>query len=56
MLAYLVLAVIGIVFLFWPEFGRHMFVWRRPRAAFVRLAGLSILLLLVWLVFVHGST
>ena len=55
MLVYLFLAVMSIVFLFWPEFGQHMFVWSRPRLAFVRLIGFAILVMLVWLVFLQGS-
>jgi len=55
MFAYMLLAVIGLAFLLWPEFASHMFVWSRPRPAFVRLIGVALLVMFAWLLFVQGS-
>lgn len=52
--AYILLAVIALVLLLWPEFGRHLFFGSAPRRAIVRLVGLVVLLLLVWITFVQG--
>jgi hypothetical protein len=54
-LAYILIAVIGIAFVLWPEFGSHMWVWGRPRPVFVRLVGAALLLMLAWLIFLQAS-
>jgi len=55
MIAYILIAVIGIALVLWPGFGSHMWVWSRPRPVFVRLVGVTLLLMLAWLIFVQGS-
>lgn len=55
MLAYVLIAVIGILFVLWPEFGSHTWVGSRPRPVFVRVVGVALLMMLAWLIFVQRS-
>ena len=59
MFVYIFLALLGLCLLFWPDFARHLMITvhplKPPRLVFVRLAGLTYLLVLAWLIWVERA-